>query len=220
MPRKRVAVLISGRGSNMKSLIEAAKMPDYPAEIKLVISSKADAPGLQYAQQQGIKTMVASYALQPRDVAERQIQKYLEEHRIDIVCLAGFMKLVSADFANKWHGKIINIHPSLLPKHKGLNAHEKTYVAGDRQVGCTVHFVTPEMDEGPIIVQAIRNAPEYKKENEIEDMIHLAEHVLEMEHIAYPKALAMLATEKIDIDTPFEPEIINYDIFRKQPKTR
>lgn len=185
--KRRVAVFISGRGSNMEALMRAAKAPDYPAEIVLVLADKKSALGLATAQANGIE----SIALERRDFAtkrdhENAIQQALDAHRIEIVCLAGFMRLLSGEFLAPWAGRIINIHPSLLPKHKGLDTHQKALGAGDTEHGCTVHHVTAGMDEGPAIAQA-RIAIHADDNAE-----SLAERLLVEEHRLYPQALKQL----------------------------
>ncbi len=155
MSRKRVAVLISGRGSNMAALIEAAKDKTYPAEIALVLSNRADAGGLLVAHAAGIATEVVEHTQFGKDRAgfEHALQATLEKHRIEIVCLAGFMRLLSGEFVNRWQGRLLNIHPALLPAFKGLDTHKRALEAGAKVHGATVHFVVPEMDSGPIIAQ-------------------------------------------------------------------
>lgn len=191
-PKKRVAILISGRGSNMTALAEAARDPEYPAEIVGVLSNRADAAGLQYAWLAGIPTEVRAHQDYPTKAAfEASMEAVLETWRPDIVCLAGFMRLLSADFCTRWAGRLINIHPSLLPRHKGLHTHEAALAAGEAEHGCTVHFVTPGMDEGPIIAQArVPVLPGDTAES-------LAARVLGEEHKLYPKALAMLARGEV-----------------------
>ncbi len=156
MARKRVAVLISGRGTNMAALIAAAKDKSYPAEIAVVMSNRPDAAGLAYAKDNGIATAVVDHGPfgKDRQAFERALQAALDAHRIDIVCLAGFMRLLTADFARRWQGRMLNIHPSLLPAFKGLDTHERALAAGAKIHGATVHFVAPEMDSGPIVAQA------------------------------------------------------------------
>ena len=150
MARKRVAVLISGRGSNMAALIEAAKDKTYPAEIVLVVSNRPEAGGLLVAEAEGIATEVVDHSQFGKDRAafERALQAALDRHRIDIVCLAGFMRILSADFAAAWQGRMLNIHPALLPAFKGLDTHRRALEAGATTHGATVHFVVPEMDSG------------------------------------------------------------------------
>jgi formyltetrahydrofolate-dependent phosphoribosylglycinamide formyltransferase len=186
--RKRVAILISGRGSNMAALIEAARAPGYPAEIVGVFSNVADAPGLAVAAAQGIPTAARphrDYADKP--AFEAAMDEVLAGWRADIVCLAGFMRLLSPAFCTRWAGRLINIHPSLLPRHKGLHTHQQALADGVTEHGCTVHFVTPGMDEGPTIAQArVPVLPGDTADT-------LAARVLVEEHKLYPRALAMLA---------------------------
>ena len=192
MSRKRVAVLISGRGSNMEALVRAAKAPDYPAEIVLVASDNPEAKGLETARREGIPARAVSRdAHGSKRAHEEAIQETLDEFDVDIVCLAGFMRLLSAEFLEPWKGRIINIHPSLLPRHKGLDTHARALQAGDRMHGCSVHHVTAGMDEGPVICQAkVPVQPDDTPET-------LAARVLEEEHRIYPLALAEVA-EKIE----------------------
>ena len=161
MSRKRVAVLISGRGSNMAALIEAAKDNSYPAEIALVVSNRPDAGGLVSARAAGIATEVVDHTKFGKDRAafERALQAALEKHRIDIVCLAGFMRLLTPWFVGQWQERMLNIHPALLPAFKGLDTHKRALETGAKIHGATVHFVAPEMDSGPIVAQgAVRSA--------------------------------------------------------------
>ena len=190
--KKRVAILISGRGSNMRALVEAAKAPDYPAEIVGVLSNKADAEGLAYARAEGIPTAVRSLRDYPdKDAADAAIERVLQGWSADLVCLAGFMRILSPGFVNRWNGRILNIHPSLLPLHKGLHTHEQALAEGVAEHGCTVHFVTPGMDEGPAILQArVPVLPGDSAES-------LAARVLVEEHRAYPRALAMVARGEV-----------------------
>jgi len=196
MNRKRVAVLISGRGSNMAALIEAAKDKTYPAEIALVISNRPDAGGLLVAQASGIATEVVDHTVYGKDRAafERALQAVLEKNRIDIVCLAGFMRLLTAGFIKQWQHRILNIHPALLPAFKGLDTHRRALEAGVKVHGATVHFVVPEMDSGPIIAQAAVNV----RPGEIEEK--LAARVLEIEHQIYPLALKLLAEGRLHVE--------------------
>ena len=154
--RKRVAVLISGRGSNMTALIDAAKEPSYPAEIALVVSNNPDAAGLGRARAAGIVTATIDHRPfgKDREAFEHALQRVLEAHHIDLICLAGFMRLLTAAFTSAWQGRIINIHPALLPAFRGLDTHARALAAGATTHGATVHFVVPEMDAGPIIAQA------------------------------------------------------------------
>jgi phosphoribosylglycinamide formyltransferase-1 len=195
MSRKRVAVLISGRGSNMTALIEAAKDPAYPADIALVLSDRADAAGLARAKAEGIAAAVVDHTAFGKDRAafERALQAELEKHRIDLVCLAGFMRLLTPWFVRRWEGRLINIHPALLPAFKGLNTHERALEAGVTHHGATVHFVVPEMDSGPIILQ------DSLRILDIDDADTLAARVLELEHRIYPLALARVARGEVKI---------------------
>jgi len=192
---KRVAVLISGRGSNLGALIEAGKDRSYPAAIVLVLSNRPDAAGLARARAEGIATAVVDHTRfgKDREAFERALQAELERHRIDIVCLAGFMRLLTPWFVRRWEGRLINIHPALLPAFKGLNTHERALAAGVKVHGATVHFVVPDMDSGPIIAQeslAIRDG---------DDASSLAARVLELEHRIYPKALKLVASGHIEM---------------------
>ena len=185
----RVAVLISGRGSNMTALIEAAKAADYPAAIVLVISNNPDAAGLAYAHGAGIPTAIVDHRPfgENRTTFEQALNAQLEAHRIDLVCLAGFMRLLTPQFVARWSGRMLNIHPALLPQFKGLDTHRRALEAGVREHGATVHFVVPEMDSGPIVLQA--SVPVHGGETEES----LARRVLEVEHRIYPQALRMVA---------------------------
>ena len=189
MSRKRVAILISGRGSNMSALIAAAKAPDYPAEIVGVLSNRAAAPGLAIAAAEGIATASLAQSKFPsRDMFEDVMTQTLESWGTDIVCLAGFMRVLGADFVNHWGGRLINIHPSLLPLYKGLDTHERALADGATIHGCTVHFVTPGLDEGAPILQAeVPVLPGDTADT-------LAARVLVEEHRIYPEALRMLAS--------------------------
>jgi phosphoribosylglycinamide formyltransferase 1 len=192
MTRKRVAILISGRGSNMKALIEAARAPDYPAEIVGVLSNRAAAVGLETAAGQGIATAsLAQSKFLTRDMFEDVMTQILESWDVDLVCLAGFMRILGDDFVNHWAGRIINIHPSLLPLYKGLHTHERALADGAKVHGCTVHFVTPGLDEGAPILQA--EVPVL--EDDTPDS--LADRILIEEHRIYPEALRMLAAGEI-----------------------
>lgn len=186
--KAKVGVLISGRGSNLQSLIDASSAPNYPAEIRLVISDKPDAYGLERAKQAGIATKVIDrkkYA--DRQSFENAIDQALQEAGVGIVCLAGFMRLLSPWLVDRWLGKLINIHPSLLPSFKGLDAQGQAVRAGVRIAGCTVHFVTAEMDGGPIIQQA--SVPVLTDDT----TETLSDRILTLEHKIYAEALAMLA---------------------------
>ncbi len=152
--RKRVGVLISGRGSNMRSLVEAARAENFPAEIALVLSNVADAGGLDFAQKQGIATAVVDHKLfGDREGFERAMNETLVAHGVEIVCLAGFMRLLTPWFVEQWRGRMLNIHPALLPSFRGLHTHARALEEGVKIHGATVHFVVPELDAGPIVVQ-------------------------------------------------------------------
>ncbi|MEA2937584.1 MAG: phosphoribosylglycinamide formyltransferase 1 [Alphaproteobacteria bacterium] len=193
--RKRVAVLISGRGSNMAALIEAAKEPDYPAEIALVLSNRADAAGLALAEGARVPTSVLDHRPYGRDRAafERALQAILDEQRIELICLGGFMRLFTQDFVLRWQGRMLNIHPALLPSFRGLDPHRQALQAGVKITGATVHFVTPEMDAGPIILQAA--VPVHDDDT----AGTLSERVLDVEHRIYVLALRMVAEDRVRI---------------------
>jgi phosphoribosylglycinamide formyltransferase-1 len=192
--KKRVAVLISGRGSNMRALIEAAKEKDYPAEVVLVLSNIVDAGGLEFARKHGIPTEVIDHTKFPsREIFDNAMDVALKAANVEIVALAGFMRLLSPRFVENWHGRMINIHPSLLPAYKGLHTHKRAIEAGEKFAGCTVHFVTPELDDGPTILQA--KVPVLP--GDTEDT--LAARVLEQEHKIYPQALRLVAEGKAKI---------------------
>jgi phosphoribosylglycinamide formyltransferase-1 len=189
MSKKRVAVLISGRGSNMTALIEAAKAKDYPAEIVLVISNRPEATGLARARAAGVTTAIVDHTLfgKDRTAFERALDAELQAHRIDLVCLAGFMRLLTPWLVGRWSGRMLNIHPALLPQFKGLDTHRRALAAGARRHGATVHFVVPETDSGPILAQ--ESVPVLEGDTEET----LAARVLEVEHRIYPQALRALA---------------------------
>jgi phosphoribosylglycinamide formyltransferase 1 len=189
MTKKRVAVLISGRGSNMMALIEAAKTKGYPAEIVLVLSNVPGADGLTRAQAAGIASVVIDHRPfgQDREAFERALDDELRRHRVDIVCLAGFMRLLTTWFIGRWRGRLLNIHPALLPEFKGLHTHRRALEAGVERHGASVHFVVEETDSGPIIAQ--QSVPVLQDDTEAT----LAARVLEAEHRIYPEALRMVA---------------------------
>jgi phosphoribosylglycinamide formyltransferase 1 len=189
MSKKRVAVLISGRGSNMTALIEAAKAKDYPAEIALVVSNRPEAAGLAAARAEGVATAVVDHAPfgEDREAFERALDGELNAHRIDLVCLAGFMRLLTPWFVTRWSGRMLNIHPSLLPQFKGLHTHRRALEAGVKKHGATVHFVVAEMDTGPIVAQDSVTV----RDGDTEET--LAQRVLEVEHRLYPRALRAVA---------------------------
>ncbi len=194
MTRKKVAILISGRGSNMATLIDAAKAPDYPAEIVGVLSNRAAAPGLAVAASHGIATASLAQSKFPsRDMFEDTMTQVLESWEADLVCLAGFMRILGEDFVHRWRGRMINIHPSLLPAYRGLDTHERALADGATEHGCTVHFVTPGLDEGPAILQArVPVLPGDTPDT-------LAARVLVEEHRIYPEALRMLANGEVGL---------------------
>lgn len=189
--KKKTAILISGRGSNMAALIRAAAEADFPAEISGVISDRADAPGLAAAAAAGVQAIAVPRAdFSDKAAHEAAIGEALAMQGAELVCLAGFMRLLSAEFVARWEGRMINIHPSLLPLFRGLDSHVRAIEAGVRIHGCTVHFVTSEMDDGPIIAQAaVPVLP-----GETADA--LSERVLRVEHQLYPLALALVASGK------------------------
>ena len=189
MARKRVAILISGRGSNMAALIEAAKDTDHPAEIALVVSNRPEAAGLARAREAAIAASVVDHTAygQDRGAFERILHAVLETHRIELVCLAGFLRLLTPWFVGKWEGRLINIHPALLPSFKGLDTHARALAAGVKIHGASVHFVVPEMDSGPIIAQG---AVPVLAGDTAET---LAARVLAVEHRIYPMALKLVA---------------------------
>ncbi len=190
--KKRAAILISGRGSNMRALIEAAAAPDYPAQIVLVFSNVEDAAGLDFARAHGIDTVAVSHkTFATRAAFDAFVDAQLELHKVELVCLAGYMRILSDAFARTWEGRMLNIHPSLLPLFPGTHVHEQVLAAGATTSGCTVHFVVPELDAGPTIAQAqvpvlAGDTPET-----------LGARVLAQEHALYPAALAMLADGKV-----------------------
>jgi phosphoribosylglycinamide formyltransferase 1 len=190
--KQRVAVLISGRGSNMVALIKAARAKNYPAEICLVISNEPKAEGLKRAKKADIATAIVDHRPfgRNRGKFERALQSELERHDIDLVCLAGFMRLLTPWFVGKWNGRLLNIHPALLPAFKGLNTHARALAAGVKIHGATVHFVVPEMDSGPIIAQAAVSVA--KKDTPKT----LAARVIKVEHRIYPLALRIVAERR------------------------
>jgi len=185
----RAAIFISGRGSNMQALIEAAQAPDYPVAIALVISNRADAAGLEIARGYGVEALAVParpYGTD-RDAHERAIDAELAARRIDLVCLAGYMRILTPYLVNRWAGRMLNIHPSLLPAYPGLDTHARVLAAGEAEHGCTVHLVTAIMDDGPILAQARVKI----QQGDTEDT--LAARVLAQEHLLYPAALARFA---------------------------
>lgn len=187
--RRRVAILISGGGSNMAALIAAARDPAYPAEIVCVVSNRADAGGLAKAEAAGVATIVVDHRAYPtREAFERAVVERLEAHDVELVVLAGFLRLLTPWFIDRWHDHLINIHPALLPSYKGLHTHERALADGVKIAGCTVHFVRSEMDVGPIVVQAA--VPVLDDDTPQT----LAARVLAQEHRIFPLALARVAS--------------------------
>lgn len=192
--RKAVAVLISGRGSNLRALAEAAKDPAYPARIALVLSNKADAEGLSVARDFGIETAIVESKGKTRETFDAEMDAVLRAKGIELICLAGFMRILTDEFVQGWTGRMINVHPSLLPAFKGVKVHEQALAAGVKISGCTVHFVIPALDDGPIISQAAVPVPENATPES------LADAILAQEHVIYPQALKLLAEGRLEIN--------------------
>jgi len=195
MARLKLGVLISGRGSNMAALIRAAAEPGFPAEIVLVIANRADAGGLETASKAGIATAIIDHkAFSGREPFEAAMDTALDAAGVELVCLAGFMRLLTASFVERRLGRMINIHPSLLPAFKGLHVQRQALAAGVRIAGCTVHFVTPDMDSGPILVQAaVPVLPD-------DDEDTLAARILKAEHRCYPQAVRLIAEGRVRLE--------------------
>ncbi len=202
MAKFKIGVLISGRGSNLQALIEATAQPDFPAKIVLVISNRADAKGLDLAEKADIETEVINHkAFDNRDAFDEALSKSLSKADVDLVCLAGFMLLLKDKFVADWHDKLINIHPSILPAFRGLNVHERVIESGARITGCTVHYVRPAVDDGPIIAQAaVAVLPSDTPDS-------LAGRVLKAEHRLYPMAVAAIVSGRVRLDG----NIVQYD---------
>lgn len=204
----RFATLISGRGSNMQALLEACAAPGHPAKPAIVISNKADAAGLDVARSHGVPTTVISHKDYPsRQAFDEALHQAIVDSGAEFICLAGFMRLLDAAFVDRWRDRILNIHPSLLPAYRGLHTHQRVLEDGVRFSGCTVHFVRPEMDEGPIVFQAC--VPVHTGDTEDS----LAGRVLAWEHKLYPLALRLMAEGKlrvegntVHIDAPLAPQ--------------
>jgi phosphoribosylglycinamide formyltransferase 1 len=193
--KKRVGILISGRGSNMMALVEAARAADYPAEIAVVVSSAPDAPGLAWAAAQGLPARAIDHRAHPsREAFDAAVHAALTVAGVELVALAGFMRIQSATFVAQWEGRQLNIHPSLLPLFKGLHPHRQALDAGVKISGCTVHFVTAEMDSGPIVAQAAVPV----LDGDTPDS--LAARVLAAEHRLYPHALALVASGRARLE--------------------
>jgi phosphoribosylglycinamide formyltransferase 1 len=195
MARLKLGVLISGRGSNLRSLIAACAAPDFPAEIALVISNIADAAGLAFAEQAGIRTVTISHKAFPnRPAFDAAVETELVAAGVELICLAGFMRILGPEILTRWRDKVINIHPSLLPAFRGLHVHEQALAAGVKISGCTVHIVRPAVDDGPILVQAaVPVAADDTPET-------LAARVLAAEHRIYPLAVRLIAEKRVRID--------------------
>ena len=194
MKRLKVAVLVSGRGSNLQSLIDACAEPAFPAEIALVVSNVPGVMGLERAEKAGIPTAVVDHKdFDGRGPFEDALHGVLEQAQPDLLCLAGFMRVLTDGFVNRWWDRLINIHPSLLPSFKGIHVHEKIVAAGVRFSGCTIHFVRPAMDDGPIIAQAVVAV------HEGDDADALAARVLEQEHRVYPLAVRLIAEGRVSV---------------------
>ena len=189
MKKKRVGILISGRGSNMRAIIEAARNPFYPCEVACVVSNRPDAGGLDYARSQNLSAHAIDHRnYQSREEFDSAWNEYLQTQNLDIIVCAGFMRIMTHVLIKPWEGRMINIHPSLLPLYRGLHTHERAIAAGDTEGGCTVHYVTTELDDGPIIAQV--RVPILKNDT----AQTLADRVLIEEHKLYPAALAEMAS--------------------------
>jgi phosphoribosylglycinamide formyltransferase-1 len=206
MARLRLGVLISGRGSNLQALIDASADPAYPAEIGVVVSDRTEAPGLARATAAGISTTAIMH--RDRRAFAAQAAALLRGGRVELVCLAGFMRLLDAEFVDAWRDRMVNIHPSLLPAFPGLRAQQQALAAGVRFTGCTVHFVRPEIDRGPIIAQAV--VPTHPDDDEA----RLSARILRVEHRLYPLAVRLIAEgrvrvagERVEIDGWLAPDI-------------
>lgn len=180
----KIAILFSGRGSNMQSLAAHIARPDVPAELALTVTNRPDAGGIAFCRAENIPCQIIDHkTFETRESFDAALDNALRAAEIDLICCAGFMRLLTTDFVNGWPDRLLNIHPSLLPKHKGLHTHKHALEAGDTEHGCTVHFMRPEMDEGPIIVQkSVPIMPDDTPDT-------LSARVLAQEHIAYPEAL-------------------------------
>ena len=193
--RIRLVVLISGNGSNLQAIIDEIANNNLPAQIVAVISNKADAYGLERAKKAGIEQHVLSHQnYDSREQYDIALKDLIDSFQPDLIILAGFMRILSNEFVNHYSQRMMNIHPSLLPKYKGLNTHQRAIDAGDKEHGCSVHFVTPELDDGPVILQAKVEV----KENDTAET--LAERVHEQEHRIYPKAIRLYAENKIELN--------------------
>lgn len=191
--KARLVILISGRGSNMRSIIEATEQGELEVDIAAVISNRPDAAGLEFAQQANIATDVIDHKqFDSRESFDAALAEAIDQYQPDFVILAGFMRILTAGFVEHYAGRLINIHPSLLPKFKGLHTHERAIEAGETEHGASVHFVTAELDDGPIILQArVPVLPD-------DDADSLAARVLEQEHLLYPAAIKKLVSQQTD----------------------
>ena len=206
MEKLKLAVLISGRGSNLQALMAACADPAYPAEIVLVVSNRAEAMGIERAANANLPTLVINHQnFANRVDFDRKMTTSMADAGVELVCLAGFMRLLSEEFVNYWRDRLINIHPSLLPAFKGLNVQARAIAAGAKFSGCTVHYVRQEMDEGPIICQAV--VPIYQDD----DTNALTARILTQEHLIYPQAVRWIAekrvsinNEKVELDRPIQ----------------
>ena len=196
MTKRRVAILISGRGSNMAALIKAARAKDFPAEIVLVIANRADAGGLLTARENGVAALAIESKPFGKDRAafEAHLQAALDQHKVELICLGGFMRLFTAEFVQRWYGRMLNIHPSLLPSFPGLEPQAQALRAGVKVSGATVHFVIPETDAGPIVMQGVVSVDDGDTPET------LAARILIVEHLIYPEALKRLAAGLIRLD--------------------
>lgn len=193
--RRKTGILISGRGSNMQALVRAAQSPDYPADITVVIANRADAKGLDFAKAQGIKTEVIDHkAYGSREEFDAALDTALKRHGVELVALAGFMRIMTQGLIEEWRDRMINVHPALLPAYKGLHTHERALADGARRHGATVHFVRHDVDSGPIIAQA--RVPVLKSDT----VDTLSSRVLDAEHKIYPKALALVASGAVRVE--------------------
>jgi phosphoribosylglycinamide formyltransferase 1 len=194
MGKKRVGILISGRGSNMMALVEAVRAADYPAQVVVVISNRPEAAGLAWARGQGVEAIAIDHkAFASREAFEEEMHEALVRHGVELVACCGFMRLMTADFVDVWRDRMLNIHPALLPSYKGLHTHERALADGVRIAGCTVHVVRAEMDVGPIVAQAAVPV----LEGDTADT--LAARVLAAEHRLYPHALALIASGRAQV---------------------
>lgn len=200
----RIAVLLSGRGSNLKALIDACKADSFPAEIVLAVSNVPDAPGLQHAKNAGIKTLTIDHRDFPdRAAFDNAMDAALKDCAPDLVCLAGFMRILTEWFVNRWRDRMLNIHPALLPAFKGLDAQQQALDAGVKVSGCSVHFVRPGMDEGPIVAQAA--VPVLSNDT----AKTLSARILVQEHFLYPFAVKLIAQGQVRVENDIA--IIDHD---------